>query len=140
MKSASAYPIQSTGNPATSEMYRQDCLQTARDARNGTTVARSSAALELLPLLKAWWFRNCIHMSVGGFKARRGVSVMTARIVSARDGQIGFLGSIGVRFMIDGKEASGRCSLVEHPFSPQALAAPLHRPTQEDEYSFVLRV
>ena len=64
---------------------------------------------------------------------------MTARIVSSRDGQIGFLGSIGVRFMIDGKEASDRFSLVEHPISPRALAAPLHRHTQEDEYSFVIR-
>ena len=140
MKLASAYPIQSTGNPATSEMYRQDCLQTARDARNGTTAVRSSAALELLPSLKACWLRNCIDLSVEGFKARRGVISYDSRIVSPRDRQIGFLGSIGVRFTIDGKEASGRCSLAEHPISPQALAAPLHRPTQEDEYSCVLRV
>ncbi|HLH06542.1 MAG TPA: cupin domain-containing protein [Terriglobales bacterium] len=64
---------------------------------------------------------------------------MTARIVSSRDGQIGLLGSIGVRFMIDGKEVSDRFSLVEHPISPHALAAPLHRHTREEEYSFVVR-
>jgi quercetin dioxygenase-like cupin family protein len=29
-------------------------------------------------------------------------------------------------------------SLVEHPMSPRALAAPLHRHTREDEYSYVL--
>ena len=51
---------------------------------------------------------------------------------------MGFLGSIGVRFMIDGSEAAERFSLVEHPMSPRALAAPVHRHTREDEYSFVL--
>ena len=51
----------------------------------------------------------------------------------------GFLGSIGVRFMIDGAEAADRFSLVEHPMSPRALAAPLHRHTREDEYSYVLQ-
>ena len=40
--------------------------------------------------------------------------------------------------MIDGHDASERFSLVEHPMSPRALAAPLHRHTREDEYSFVL--
>ena len=52
--------------------------------------------------------------------------------------QGGFLGSIGVRFMIDGDEAGERFSLVEHPMSARALAAPLHRHTREDEYSYVL--
>jgi mannose-6-phosphate isomerase-like protein (cupin superfamily) len=40
--------------------------------------------------------------------------------------------------MIDGGEADGGFSLVEHPMSPRALAAPLHRHTREDEYSYVL--
>jgi mannose-6-phosphate isomerase-like protein (cupin superfamily) len=61
------------------------------------------------------------------------------KIVSPADGTEGFLGSIGVRFMIDGAEAGERFSLVEHPMSPRALAAPLHRHTREDEYSFVLQ-
>jgi mannose-6-phosphate isomerase-like protein (cupin superfamily) len=60
------------------------------------------------------------------------------RIVSPGNGDEGFLGSIGVRFMIDGVDAGERFSLVEHPMSPRALAAPLHRHTREDEYSFVL--
>ena len=60
------------------------------------------------------------------------------KIVSADEGIEGFLGSIGVRFLIDGAEASKRFSLVEHPMSPRALAAPLHLHTREDEYSFVL--
>jgi mannose-6-phosphate isomerase-like protein (cupin superfamily) len=48
------------------------------------------------------------------------------------------LGSIGVRFMLAGGETGGGFSLVEHPMPPRALAAPLHRHTHEDEYSFVL--
>jgi mannose-6-phosphate isomerase-like protein (cupin superfamily) len=59
-------------------------------------------------------------------------------IISPNDGAEGFLGSIGVRFLIDGEDAAGRFSLVEHPMSPRALAAPLHLHTREDEYSFVL--
>src|SRR5262245_19313134 len=59
-------------------------------------------------------------------------------VIGPNDGKAGFLGSIGVRFMIDGEDAGGDFSLVEHPLSPRALAAPLHRHTREDEYSFVL--
>ena len=62
----------------------------------------------------------------------------SVKIVGPRDGAEGFLGSIGVRFMIDGSEAGERFSLVEHPMSPRALAAPLHLHTREDEYSYVL--
>jgi len=61
-----------------------------------------------------------------------------AKVVGPREGHAGFLGTIGVRFMIDGLEAGQRFSLVEHPMSPKALAAPLHKHTREDEYSFVL--
>src|SRR4051794_31907065 len=60
------------------------------------------------------------------------------KVVGPADGKLGFLGSIGVRFMIDGHEAAERFSLVEHPMSPRALAAPLHRHDREDEYSYVL--
>src|SRR5829696_1188077 len=60
------------------------------------------------------------------------------RVVGPKDGRAGFLGSIGVRFMIDGEEAGERFALVEHPMSARALAAPLHRHTREDEYSYVL--
>jgi quercetin dioxygenase-like cupin family protein len=61
-----------------------------------------------------------------------------AKVVGPDDGKAGFLGTIGVRFMLDGAEADGRFSLVEHPMSARALAAPLHRHTREDEYSYVL--
>jgi mannose-6-phosphate isomerase-like protein (cupin superfamily) len=61
------------------------------------------------------------------------------KVVGPDDARDGFLGSIGVRFMIDGLETGERFSLVEHPMSPRALAAPMHRHTREDEYSFVLQ-
>lgn len=62
----------------------------------------------------------------------------TPKILGSRDGNAGFLGSIGVRFMIDGSESGGGFSLVEHPMSPRALGAPLHRHAREDEYSYVI--
>jgi mannose-6-phosphate isomerase-like protein (cupin superfamily) len=62
----------------------------------------------------------------------------TAKIVGPTDGKAGSLGSIGVRFLLDGAESGGGVSLVEHPMPPRALAAPLHRHSREDEYSFVL--
>jgi mannose-6-phosphate isomerase-like protein (cupin superfamily) len=61
------------------------------------------------------------------------------KIVSPQEGEMGFLGSIGARFMIDGLETGERFSLVEHPMSARALAAPLHMHTREDEYTFVLQ-
>jgi mannose-6-phosphate isomerase-like protein (cupin superfamily) len=66
------------------------------------------------------------------------VKTTTARVLGPRDGKAGFLGSIGVRFMIDGATTGGGFSLVEHPMGPRALAAPLHRHLREDEYSYVL--
>src|SRR3954466_15650333 len=61
------------------------------------------------------------------------------KIVGPEDGKAGSLGSIGVRFMIDGHEThDGGFSLVEHPMPARHLAAPLHKHTREDEYSFVI--
>ena len=61
-----------------------------------------------------------------------------AKVLKPTEGKAGFLGSIGVRFLIDGDETDQGFSLVEHPMSPRALAAPLHIHTREDEYTFVL--
>ena len=60
------------------------------------------------------------------------------RVLGELDGQAGFLGSIGVRFMVDGLTSGQSFSLVEHPMSARALAAPLHRHAREDEYSYVI--
>jgi mannose-6-phosphate isomerase-like protein (cupin superfamily) len=66
-------------------------------------------------------------------------AISTVKLVGPDNGREGFLGSIGVRFMIDGPDAEERFSLGEHPLSARALAAPLHRHTREDEYSYVLQ-
>jgi len=63
---------------------------------------------------------------------------MNPKIVGPHDGKAGHLGGIGVRFMAWAAETGGGFSLVEHPMAPRALAAPLHRHTLEDEYSYVL--
>src|SRR5215510_11958958 len=65
-------------------------------------------------------------------------TTVAPKIVPPDNGRDGFLGSIGVRFMIDGSETDEGFSLVEHPMPPRALAAPLHRHNREDEYSFVI--
>lgn len=62
----------------------------------------------------------------------------STRVVGPTDGKAGFLGSIGVRFMLDGDTSDGGFALVEHPMSGHALAAPLHKHAREDEYSYVL--
>jgi quercetin dioxygenase-like cupin family protein len=67
------------------------------------------------------------------------IEATRARVLGPTDGRAGFLGSIGVRFMIDGGETGETFSLVEHPMGPRALAAPLHRHNREDEYSYVLQ-
>ena len=64
---------------------------------------------------------------------------LDSRVLGPAEGHAGFLGSIGVRFMVDGETAGQRFSLVEHPMSARALAAPLHRHSREDEYSYVFQ-
>src|ERR1700740_2445905 len=61
-----------------------------------------------------------------------------SRILKAEDDKSCHLVSTGVRFMINGNDSSSRFSLVEHPMEPRALAAPLHRHRNEDEYGFVI--
>ena len=67
------------------------------------------------------------------------MSTPTATVIGSGEGHAGFLGSIGVRFMIDGAATADGFALVEHPMSAWALAAPMHRHTREDEYSYVLQ-
>ena len=63
---------------------------------------------------------------------------MNATIIGPQDGRTGDLVTLGVRFMLWAEESGGTVSIVEHPIAPRALAAPLHRHSREDEYSFVL--
>jgi mannose-6-phosphate isomerase-like protein (cupin superfamily) len=69
---------------------------------------------------------------------RQPPSDVVPRVVGPGDGEYVDLGSLGVRFLVWSEESGGGFSLVEHPIPPRTLAAPLHRHTDEDEYSFVL--
>ena len=60
------------------------------------------------------------------------------RIVGPEDGKLAQLMTIGARMMAWTEETGGGFSLVEHPMPPRALAAPVHKHTREDEYSYVL--
>ena len=64
---------------------------------------------------------------------------MAPKVIRPGDGAAGFIGSIGVRFIIGGGESGGAFSLVEHPMSARALGAPLHRHSREDEYTYVVQ-
>ncbi len=60
------------------------------------------------------------------------------RIIGPTDGKLVDLGSIGARMMAWTEETGGGFSLVEHPMPPRRLAAPIHKHSREDEYSYVV--
>ena len=60
------------------------------------------------------------------------------RVVRPQDGDRSKLGGCQNRFIIDGADTDSRFALVEHRFDPKAIAAPIHRHRDEDEYSFIL--
>jgi mannose-6-phosphate isomerase-like protein (cupin superfamily) len=60
------------------------------------------------------------------------------RKVGPTDGKSVDLVALGVRFMAWTEETGGGFALVEHPIPPRTLAAPLHRHSREDEYSYVV--
>ncbi len=62
-----------------------------------------------------------------------------ARVLGPGEGDImGAPEGVRDRFMIGAQESGGGFALVEHLMAPHALAAPLHRHSREDEYSYVL--
>jgi len=61
------------------------------------------------------------------------------RVVGPASGDIlGAATAVRDRFILDARHSGGHVALVEHLMPPRALAAPLHRHSREDEYSFVL--
>jgi len=60
------------------------------------------------------------------------------RVVRPPDGDRSSLSGVEDRFMIDGDDTESRFALVEHRFGPRALAAPMHRHSREDEYTFIV--
>ena len=66
------------------------------------------------------------------------MQITAPKIVGPQDGVSVDLASVGVRFLLAARDTGGGFSLVEHPIAPRTLAAPLHRHSREDEYSYVL--
>ena len=60
------------------------------------------------------------------------------KVLKAGEGRLAMLGGFGIRWMIPGDDSGGGFALVEHPLKPHALAAPLHRHSREDEFSFIV--
>jgi mannose-6-phosphate isomerase-like protein (cupin superfamily) len=61
------------------------------------------------------------------------------RVLGPDDGEIaGEPGVLHDRFMVRSEDSGGSFALVEHLIPPGVLAAPLHRHSREDEYSYVL--
>jgi len=64
-------------------------------------------------------------------------AIVGRRVLGPQEGDIlGAATAVRDRFMVE--TAGGGFSLVEHLMPPRSLAAPLHRHSREDEYSYVL--
>lgn len=67
------------------------------------------------------------------------VAVVERRVLGPEDGELYEPPNVcGDRFLIDSRDSGGRFSLVEHRLPPRVLAAPVHKHSLEDEFSFVL--
>lgn len=65
-------------------------------------------------------------------------STETAIIVPSDSPDIFDFGGLKVEWKLDGDVTAGRFAVVHHPMAPHALAAPMHRHHNEDEYSYVI--
>jgi quercetin dioxygenase-like cupin family protein len=62
---------------------------------------------------------------------------MSDTILPPNEGQLVWLGGLGIHFKLDGTNTQGAFSVVEHPLEPGAFA-PTHTHSREDEFSYVL--
>lgn len=60
-------------------------------------------------------------------------------VIGPEDGDISPAGRVRDRFLLEAHQTGGRFALVEHRFEPHSLAAPVHRHSREDEYTYVVR-
>ena len=51
---------------------------------------------------------------------------------------LGAVEAVRDRFMLESGESGGRIAILQHLMPARSLAAPLHRHSREDEFSFVL--
>lgn len=64
---------------------------------------------------------------------------MRRRVIPAGEGEIlGAPNGCRDRFLVDAKDWGGHLAVVEHLLAPRSIAAPVHRHTKEDEFSFIL--
>lgn len=64
---------------------------------------------------------------------------MHKRILHPRDSlTLGPINGVRDRFLVDSKSWDGNLAVVEHLLAPHSIAAPLHRHTREDEFSFII--
>lgn len=59
-------------------------------------------------------------------------------VVRAGEGDVTGEPGFQDRYLLENAASSGRVALVEHVLGPKMLAAPMHRHSREDEYTFVL--
>ena len=60
------------------------------------------------------------------------------QVLRSSDGDVtGGAGNLD-RYLLESAASGGRLALVEHMLEPKVLAAPVHRHSREDEYSFVI--
>ena len=71
-----------------------------------------------------------------GIRRQAGASAIG---IEADCGTLAKFGGLGFHWKIDLGDTGGHFSIVHHPMAPRALAAPLHRHHNEDEYSYVIR-
>src|SRR5215213_9144532 len=79
-----------------------------------------------------------MEASIEGQARRRFDASQGPRLIAPTEGKSVDLGSVGVRFMAWAEETGGGFSIVEHPIPPRTLVAPVHRHSNEDEYSYVI--
>jgi mannose-6-phosphate isomerase-like protein (cupin superfamily) len=79
-----------------------------------------------------------VEGTTSGNEQRRFDASQGPRKVGPTEGKMVELMTIGARMMAWTEETGGGFSILEHPMPPRHLAAPIHRHSREDEYSYVL--
>lgn len=66
------------------------------------------------------------------------MQLIKSNLLPADEGKTGGVGTLDVRFLVDGDMANPGFAMLRKSMAPSVLAAPLHRHTREDEYTYVL--
>lgn len=82
---------------------------------------------------RAGYRQGCRGPIIGGMDAPAG-----PHVVRAGDGDVTGEPGLLDRYLLESAASAGRIALVEHVLNPKSLAAPIHRHSREDEYTFVL--